>query len=281
MPRSVIQTIENIELDILSDIDDSQVFRFIIDSLQHETGRPYAALTEAILHYSMKEDEAKRVWDDILENKEAMEKALGRGLSIKTALVDYFTNRRRSEKIIIFIKENMISAFDTAMRDGLTGLYSHAVIHAELEKEFQSAGRYKLDLSVIFIDIDDFKKYNDTHGHIAGDRVLLHVSGILRNKLRGTDKIGRYGGEEFLIVLPHTSLDKATLIAEKLRISIMEETAKNEEIPKGVTVSVGLSALSEKTNDGHDLINEADICMYRAKKEGKNRVCLVDSQGLA
>jgi len=273
MPGRVIQTIENIELDILSDIDDSEIFRFVLDSLRHETDSPYAALTEAILHYHLGETEAKFVWDEILANKDAMESALGRKVSIKTALVDYFTSRRQKEKIIIFIKENMISAFDTAMRDSLTGLYSHAIIHAELEKEFQTARRYDLDLSVIFIDIDDFKKYNDSYGHIAGDKVLLLVSSVLQENLRMTDKIGRYGGEEFLIVLPHTSLANARLIAEKLRVSIRETSSASESFPRGVTVSIGISEIGEGTSDGHDLINDADICMYRAKKEGKDRVC--------
>ncbi|MBP7585014.1 MAG: GGDEF domain-containing protein [Spirochaetes bacterium] len=276
MPGRVIQTIENIELDILADIDDSDVFRFVLDSLRHETGSPYAALTEAILHYDIAEEEAKLLWSDILGNKEGMEKALGRAVSIKTALVDHFTAKRQKEKIIIFIKDNMISAFDTAMRDGLTGLYSHAIIHAELEKEFQTALRYDLDLSVIFIDIDDFKGYNDSYGHIAGDRVLVMVGRVLTENLRMTDKIGRYGGEEFLIVLPHTSLENAAMIAEKLRASIEEESASAGELTRGVTVSVGVSEIGEDTKDGHDLINDADIRMYRAKKEGKNRVCCDD-----
>jgi diguanylate cyclase (GGDEF)-like protein len=276
MPGRVIQTIENIELDILSDIDDSEVFRFVIDSLRHETDAPFAALTEAILHYNIAEEEAKTVWEDILKNKDEMESALGRKVSIKTALVDYFTSFRQKEKIIIFIKENMINAFDTAMRDSLTGLYSHAIIHAELEKEFQTAQRYDLDLSVIFIDIDDFKKYNDSYGHIAGDKVLLLASRVLRENLRMTDKIGRYGGEEFLIVLPHTSLENARMIAEKLLSSIREESAASEHLPGGVTVSVGVSEIGDDTKDGHDLINDADIRMYRAKKGGKNRVCWDD-----
>lgn len=276
MPGRVIQTIENIELDILSDIDDSEVFKFVIDSLRHETDTPFAALTEAILHYSIAEVEAKTVWGDILKNKDDMESALGRKISIKTALVDYFTSLRQKEKIIIFIKENMINAFDTAMRDSLTGLYSHAIIHAELEKEFQTALRYDLDLSVIFIDIDDFKKYNDSYGHISGDKVLLLVSRVLKENLRMTDKIGRYGGEEFLIVLPHTSLENARMIAEKLLSSIQEESSASENLPGGVTVSMGVSEIGEDTKDGHDLINDADIRMYRAKKGGKNRVCWDD-----
>ena len=273
MPDKVFQTIENIELDILSDIEDTEIFTFIINSLKHETDTPYAILTQAILHYPLNETEAETVWRAILDNKSQMELLLKRNISIKTALVDYFTRERTYEKITIFIKDNMINAFDTAMRDSLTGLYSHAVIHAELEKEFQSSRRYNVDLSVVFIDIDDFKRYNDSYGHIAGDRILRLVALTLQDNLRNTDKIGRYGGEEFLIVLPHTNRENAKKIALKLLHSIQNSTLGNSTIPQGVTVSIGISELSETMQDGHDLIKEADINMYRAKKEGKNRIC--------
>lgn len=273
MPDKVFQTIENIELDILSDIEDTEIFTFIINSLKHETDTPYAILTQAILHYPLNETEAETVWRAILENKSQMELLLKRNISIKTALVDYFTRERTYEKITIFIKDNMINAFDTAMRDSLTGLYSHAVIHAELEKEFQSSRRYNIDLSVVFIDIDDFKRYNDSYGHIAGDRILRLVALTLQENLRTTDKIGRYGGEEFLIVLPHTNRENAKKIARKLLHSIQNNTLGNSTIPQGVTVSIGISELSEIMHDGHDLIKDADINMYRAKKEGKNRIC--------
>lgn len=276
MPDKVFQTIENIELDILSDIEDTEIFNFIIDSLKHETNTPYSILTQAILHYPLNEPEAEIVWQAILQNKSQMESLLGRNISIKTALVDYFTRERTSEKITIFIKDNMISAFDTAMRDSLTGLYSHAVIHAELEKEFLASSRYNLGLSVIFIDIDDFKRYNDSYGHIAGDRILRLVASTLRENLRTTDKIGRYGGEEFLIVLPHTNKENALKIARKLLESIETGTTENTSIPHGVTVSIGIAELSPTMHDGHDLIKNADLNMYRAKKEGKNRICCSD-----
>ncbi len=273
MINRILQTKESMEFDILSDIEYSDIFLFIIDSLKHETKTPYSVITQSILHYNLSEPEAKKIWLDILKNKDDMEAALNRKVSIKTALVDYYTRERRNEEIIIFIKDNMIDAFESAMRDGLTGLFSHALIHAELEKEFQSAKRYNLDLSVIFIDIDDFKMFNDTHGHIAGDRALSIVSESLLKSLRTTDKIGRYGGEEFLIVLPHIKKDNAVKIANKLRKSIIEDTSNCKNIPNGLTVSMGVSCLTDNIKDGHDLIKNADICLYRAKKEGKNKVC--------
>ncbi len=273
MSDKVLQTLENIELDILSDIDDSEILQFIIESLKHETKTPYSVLTQALLHYNLPEVEARRVWEDILINKMEMEFLLKRKISIKTAMVDYYTRKRSYEKIVVFIKDNMINAFDSALRDSLTGLLSHAVIHAELEKEFQAAKRYNLDLSVLFVDIDDFKTFNDSFGHAVGDRVLTLVSSILVNNLRMTDKIGRYGGEEFLVILPHTSRKNALKIAEKLVSSIREDTEGKEDIPRGITVSIGVAEFSGDYTDGHDLIKNADLSMYRAKKKGKNRVC--------
>ena len=272
MIRDFLKTKENIEYDILSDIDDIDVFRFVLESLKHETDAPYSALLQAILHYNLNEKESKKLWTEILENQETMEKNLGRKISIKTSLVDYFNRHNLSEKIVIFFKDNLVNAFNTAMRDGLTGLYSHAIIHIELEKEFQMAQRYNLDLSIMFIDIDNFKIFNDQFGHKTGDRLLIKLSDILEIQLRKTDKIGRYGGEEFLVILPHTRFEDAMVISKKLLKSIYEQTSRDEKIPAGVTVSIGVAGINSRMKDGHDMIEAADIAMYRAKKEGKNRV---------
>ena len=272
MLHKIIQAKERIELDLLSDIDDCEIFNFIITSLKHETNTPYSALMQAILHYTVDENEARFTWESILKNRDDMETALGRKVNIKTAVVDYFTRDRINDKIIIFIKDDMMVAFDSAMRDSLTGLLSHAVIHYELEKEFQIAKRYNLPLSVMFIDIDDFKMYNDTYGHKDGDKVLIIVSEILTNSLRNTDRVGRYGGEEFLIILPHTKEKDARRIAEKLLLSVSDRSTADESFQRLVTVSIGIACMSESIKDGNDLIKNADLSMYKAKKDGKNRV---------
>ncbi|HNR90354.1 MAG TPA: GGDEF domain-containing protein [Spirochaetota bacterium] len=276
MIKRLMTTREKIESDVLSDIDDDDILGFVLESLKLETDKPYSTLLQVILHYEIAEDDAQRVWFDIVENRRHMAACLNRPVTIKTALVDYFTRTGRSEDIVIFVKENLMRALNDAMMDGLTGLYSHAIIHYELEKEFLLSQRYGFDVCVLFIDIDNFKRYNDEHGHKNGDRLLITVSDQLVETVRKTDKIGRYGGEEFLVVLPHTKLAAGVSLANKIVRMIAKKTATSNRLPEGVTVSIGVAGLSPSIMDGHDLIKAADMAMYRAKRAGKNRVAVAD-----
>lgn len=273
MIRRILQTKENLQFDILADINDDAVYNFIIDSLKIETDSPYSALLETIFHYAIAEDDAKKLWMAILKNQKEMSLRLGRKVSIKTAVVDYFTSQGMDDSLVVFIKDNVVNVIDAATRDGLTGLFTHEYIDAELDREFLRAKRYNLALSVMFIDIDDFKKYNDNYGHKVGDRVLMTVGELLRRSIRQTDKIGRYGGEEFLVILPHTGRNNIIKIGKKVVSNICRYTADGEQFPEGVTVSVGIAELQQGMRDYGELVDAADKAMYKAKIQGKNRCC--------
>lgn len=141
--------------------------------------------------------------------------------------------------------------------------------------EFNKTARYDLELSLMMIDIDDFKKINDTYGHLSGDLVLKTLSKIIRNTLRNVDLPGRYGGEEFILILPETAKEKALIVAERLRKQVQDFTFKtmNGE-PLTVTISVGLSEYADLDNRNNDLelIKIADSRLYKAKRTGKNKV---------
>lgn len=123
------------------------------------------------------------------------------------------------------------------------------------------------------IDIDDFKLYNDTEGHLAGDEILKHISNIAKESLRVIDIIARFGGEEFAVIMPQTDKEEAFLVAERIRISIKERlphTWKN--FPRdAITISIGVAAFPSDGKDSKDLINSADKALYMGKKEGKDR----------
>jgi diguanylate cyclase (GGDEF)-like protein len=127
---------------------------------------------------------------------------------------------------------------------------------------------------VLLLDLDHFKRVNDTHGHRVGDSVLQVVADTLRASLRATDIAGRYGGEEFLVVLPQTDLAGAGVLAERVRVAI-EETAIDVggAEPLSVTVSVGVAALDEAARSAEQLVERADAALYGAKDAGRNRVC--------
>ncbi|NPV52882.1 MAG: diguanylate cyclase [Firmicutes bacterium] len=165
-------------------------------------------------------------------------------------------------------------AQELAITDPITGLHNYRYFEEHLAQEIERAQRYRRVLSLIMIDIDDFKSYNDTHGHQAGDAVLRAVARIIARSVRSTDIVARYGGEEFVVVLIETEKKNAIEVAEKIRARIASYRFPNEETqPSGIlTVSVGVATYPDDARTKFDLINAADMAMYRSKKEGRNRV---------
>jgi diguanylate cyclase (GGDEF)-like protein len=171
------------------------------------------------------------------------------------------------EKISLFEE---IKALST--NDGLTGLYNHLFIMARLEQEVVRSQRYGAPLSVLMFDIDDFKEINDRFGHLAGDAVLTEMARLLQGGLRSIDSVGRFGGEEFLVVLPETDGNAAMLIGDRLRESLSSHIFCYEKGTMQVSVSGGV-AMYRDNRDAGKLVGLADENLYRAKKEGKNMVC--------
>ncbi|TET39948.1 MAG: diguanylate cyclase [Dehalococcoidia bacterium] len=156
--------------------------------------------------------------------------------------------------------------------DLLTGLENRRAILRRLEEQIKHANRYKEELSLIMLDLDHFKEVNDHYGHLTGDDVLESVATLVRQSIRDTDTAGRYGGEEFIIVLPKTDLPTALYVAERIREAIAAaEMRDSEGNVFSITVSQGLSSY-EPGEDEHSLISRADVALYRAKEGGRNRV---------
>jgi len=166
--------------------------------------------------------------------------------------------------------------FESATYESLTGLMRRKTIIETLGVELQRSLRYQRPLSVGMVDIDRFKRVNDSYGHLAGDAMLKHVADALKAGLRATDSIGRYGGEEFLFILPETDLEEGRIVAEKLRAAIGDLDSPLEEAPEArVTVSIGLAAIDHDDREDPSatkLIMEADKALLEAKRTGRNRV---------
>jgi len=157
-----------------------------------------------------------------------------------------------------------------AITDPLTGVHNRRHLFELGQREFQRAKRFKRPLSVLMVDIDRFKNVNDQYGHSTGDTVLLRLSGLLKTGVREFDIVGRYGGEEFVIILPETSASATFEVAERLRI-LISKAFENTDLPI-ITVSIGTASSQLETPDLDALIHFADIAMYAAKKSGGNRV---------
>jgi diguanylate cyclase (GGDEF)-like protein len=164
---------------------------------------------------------------------------------------------------------------EMAIRDGLTGLFNHRYFQETLTVELLRSRRHGRAFSLILIDVDNFKQYNDTHGHPEGDRLLSILAQLMGKNLRRSDVVARYGGEEFVIILPETSRRQALGVAEGIRKNISEYAFHGmKEQPGGrVTVSLGVAAFPRDGTDGSTLIKRADQALYRAKKSGRNTVC--------
>lgn len=160
--------------------------------------------------------------------------------------------------------------------DELTQVYNKREFQRRLPEDIELTRRYAHFLSLAMLDIDDFKHYNDTNGHLAGDMVLKQLSQILIGNLRRTDVPFRYGGEEFAVILPATSREGALIILEKVRKEVENFSFEyREKQPVGkVTVSIGIATYPVDTKNAQDLVNCADKALYRAKATGKNRTCL-------
>lgn len=176
----------------------------------------------------------------------------------------------------IELKQTVNSLEEMANRDGLTGLYNHRYFKDALTMEVDRSKRYDWIFSLLFIDIDYFKNYNDTNGHPAGDEVLRSLTAIVHKFLRKTDVFARYGGEEFTVILPETPKDFAAVVAGSMREIVEKHQFFAEESqPDGkLTISIGVATYPEDAETGEDLIERADQAMYKAKQTGRNRVCI-------
>jgi diguanylate cyclase (GGDEF)-like protein len=157
--------------------------------------------------------------------------------------------------------------------DSLTGLLNHTTIKERLEAEVASARRHRLPLAHAMIDIDHFKRVNDTYGHATGDHVLKSLAQLLQQRLRKTDVIGRYGGEEFAVILPSTSADAALAVVDQIRAGFEQVRHQSEGTDFRVTFSAGV-AVFPPFGDAARLSEAADKALYHAKQEGRNRVAL-------
>ncbi len=164
-----------------------------------------------------------------------------------------------------------------ATTDVLTGVFNRRVLLERLELELRRCRRYGSRLCVLLLDVDYFKRVNDTYGHLAGDAVLVAVGHILRTRVRNTDVAGRYGGEEFGVLLPETDLEPGRELAERLRQHVADEVFSAGTATFRVTCSVGVAHFADARQKANDLLQGADKALYRAKEQGRNRVCVASA----
>ena len=187
--------------------------------------------------------------------------------------------RLQTGRRIVELEDKLLASqkrlYELATKDGLTRLWNRRTILQFLEDELAHGARQESPTSVIMIDVDNFKSINDTCGHLAGDRVLATLASRLQKQVRPYDRIGRYGGDEILIVLPDCGVDIASRIAERLRTACIEKPARLHSQPLGFTLSIGCASTENIVHPTSDrLIHIVDQAMYEAKRMGRDRVCI-------
>ncbi|MCW3490419.1 GGDEF domain-containing protein [Dethiobacter alkaliphilus] len=170
------------------------------------------------------------------------------------------------EKYFLFQQVTRLS-----MTDELTGCGNRRMLRQEMEREIPRADRYGRTLAMLMLDIDHFKQVNDTYGHVAGDHILRDLSRLICDNVRDIDLCIRYGGEEFLVILPETDLDGAVAVAEKIRLLVEQSVFSAGESEHRITVSVGIAVYPKHAITADELIERADSALYQAKKNGRNR----------
>jgi diguanylate cyclase (GGDEF)-like protein len=236
----------------------------------------YAETIYLLSHLRFDPQEARRHWDRILAHRAAMRRRPRTAVDLRVALVSYFvevSRKLRNPKVIELklFEETQASAY----RDELTGLDNYRSFCEHLAREIRRATRSGEPLSLVMIDIDDFKPFNDRHGHQAGNRALATLATLLRGALRRVDVPARYGGEEFALILPATTKTQAQQVAERARVRIEKHRmATGPEGPVALTVSMGIATFPADAEETDELVRRADSALYFAKSRGKNQVHL-------
>ncbi len=185
-------------------------------------------------------------------------------------VTEYVNFSRKIEEM----KDMTKTLVEIANYDALTSIANRGYIESQLKQEFSRAKRYRSEFSLLILDIDHFKNVNDDHGHLAGDEVLKQLSETLSEQIRESDLFGRFGGEEFIVILPNASEDETTIVAEKLRLSVEKLVITYKSIDINVTISQGVTQYSPDIKDYLQMLHDADLALYHSKKNGRNQTSL-------
>jgi len=253
---------------IAGDVTPTPEQQIIIDKVsQGNQDTFYSDILYKLTSERFSEEEAKKLWNEILKHKYIVSEKLGRNIGIHVATLDYLENIKNLIEVPKIIEETKFrKTLKFASTDPLTGLLNRRIFMEELKNKI----KFKSDndkFCVIMLDLDGFKNFNDKEGHQAGDIILQEFAGILKQGLREQDIAGRYGGDEFIVLLNNTDKINAVKIIDRIRINVEQEFKSIN-----ITLCAGIAEFPTDAEDLSGLISEADNLLYNAKQTGRNKI---------
>ena len=235
----------------------------------------YADILHHLSRIEFNPDEARGHWQSILERRDQLSGVLGRDVALRTAMLDHFLSHAPMYDDPVTVESRVLARTEQlSLMDELTGLYNRRYFNAILDKELERSRRNRRPCSLLMVDIDHFKAFNDSFGHQAGDVVLRQTARVMVDQSRIVDHVTRYGGEEFALILPRSGRDEARLVAERLRRAVEDHMFMDAGRPLGrLTVSIGTATHPLDAGSARSLISKADQALYWAKNKGRNKVC--------
>ncbi len=255
--------------------NDDELIEDLTECAQQYGSPIFQAIFQIFASLELSPQLAEEYWYDVLLHRQAMTKKLGRKIDLLPCLSDYLAASPHSLTNPRLIDEKTYArVIMETTHDSLTSMHNRHYFDEALEQAVSAAKRYGNDVSLLFLDIDDFKEINDTYGHSYGDTILQQVAAIIDGEKRESDIAARYGGEEFVLLMPHTESIRAFILAERVRVNIEKNVVGIEGKPVEVTISGGLAAFPQNSDTTSQLVQHADSALYLAKGAGKNIICL-------
>lgn len=252
---------------------DEELISLLNQIIKEQGPEASSVIINVLTHLDLPAKEAQHSWQEIVTHRREMSQTLGRNVKLRTAICDYFCSIQKSLKNPMVVE---IHIFEDTLKnikfDYLTGLYTRLYFDESLEREVARAKRYDTELSLLFFDLDDFKKVNDTYGHDAGDYVLQTVAESIRTEIRSEDIAARYGGEEIIVIMPETGKVEGLILGERIRRKIANMPFVFNDRKISQTISGGITSFPIDMGSAADLVKFADTALYQAKAEGKNTI---------
>lgn len=255
--------------------EDDQLIRKITNLAEEHGDTVYKTLLLSLANLDLAPGQARTYWLEALNHKQELGKRLGRGVSLVVALADYLFHNHHDRFSPCLVDTKIFEQVkEESVKDRLTGLNNRAFFDQVFNQQLNLAKRYNTDLSLLFLDIDNFKEINDRFGHQAGDFVLCKIAAIINSRKRESDIAIRYGGEEFILLMPHTGSINGFILAERIREAVSTSTIRYNKEVISLTISGGLASYPIDGDTVESILKNADRAVYISKGAGKNMISL-------